>query len=190
VTASISATASGGMGYFNFTRSPSSLFTVRQTLFDVGQATLLQEHTQALSVRQAIAQSRKSRGLLDIILRRGPPPFKPTYNYRSDGSACRIFGTVTVKKVTGKQFHMVKVIMCSHYLLPANLHVTTLGHGYTSRQHVDHSCEPALVLGERYKKKTDQFCSDEFVTRYHRVFLWPILSGNCPAIRQFFRAYS
>ncbi|KAF9790324.1 DUF1692-domain-containing protein [Thelephora terrestris] len=91
------------------------------TLFDIGQATLLQEHTQALSVRQAIAQSRKSRGLLDTILRRDPPPFKPTYNYRPDGSACRIFGTVTVKKVT------------------ANLHVTTLGHGYTSRQHVDHS---------------------------------------------------
>ncbi|KAF9650210.1 DUF1692-domain-containing protein [Thelephora ganbajun] len=91
------------------------------TLFDVGQATLLQEHTQALSARQAIAQSRKSRGLLDTILRRDPPAFKPTYNYRPDGSACRIFGTVTVKKVT------------------ANLHVTTLGHGYTSHQHVDHS---------------------------------------------------
>lgn len=106
MTASISAMVSRGMGYFNFINSPNRPLTVRQTLFDVGQATLLQEHTQALSARQAIAQSRKSRGILDAILRRDPPAFKPTYNYRPDGSACRIFGTVIVKKVTGKPFNL------------------------------------------------------------------------------------
>ena len=100
---------SGGTGYLNAVHSSGHLLTVCQTLFDVGQATLLQEHTQALSVRQAIAQSRKSRGLLDTILRRDPPAFKPTYNYRPDGSACRIFGTVTVKKVTGIRFRLSKV---------------------------------------------------------------------------------
>lgn len=140
MTDSTSVTVSGGMGCFLFVHSPDRLLTVPQTQFDVGQATLLQEHTQALSARQAIAQSRKSRGLLDTVLRRDPPAFKPTYNYRPDGSACRIFGTVTVKKVTGERFYLVKIIICLHCPLPANLHVTTLGHGYTSHQHVDHSC--------------------------------------------------
>lgn len=108
MTDSISAMVSGGMGYFHLISSPKCVLTVRQTLFDVGQATLLQEHTQALSARQAIAQSRKSRGLLDTILRRDPPAFGPTYNYHPDGSACRIYGTVAVKKVTGKQSSGVK----------------------------------------------------------------------------------
>lgn len=107
-TDSTSATVSVGTGYFHSIHSPRCLLTVRQTLFDVGQATLLQEHTQALSVRQAIAQSRKSRGFLDTILRREAPAFKPTYNYRPDGSACRIYGTVAVKKVTGKRLQPAK----------------------------------------------------------------------------------
>lgn len=37
-----------------------------------------------------------------------------------DGPACRIYGSVNVKKVT------------------ANLHITTLGHGYMSYEHTDH----------------------------------------------------
>lgn len=113
VTGSISAMVSGGMGYFRFVHSPDCLLMICQTQFDVGQATLLQEHTQALSARQAIAQSRKSRGLLDTILRRDPPAFKPTYNYHPDGSACRIFGTVTVKKVTGKGLYSMEITHCS-----------------------------------------------------------------------------
>lgn len=155
MTASISAMVSGGMGYFFFIHSPDCLLTVRQTLFDVGQATLLQEHTQALSARQAVTQSRKSRGLLDTILRRDPPAYKPTYNYRPDGSACRIFGTVTVKKVTGKRVHLTNVTICSLCSLPANLHVTTLGHGYTSRQHVDHSRSSDFSIGR--EGKADRF---------------------------------
>jgi hypothetical protein len=109
-TASTSAAVSEEMGCFYRANSWAFLLTVCQTLFDVGQATLLQEHTQALSVRQAVAQSRNSRGLLDTVLRRDPPPFKPTYNHRPDGSACRIFGTVGVKKVTGGGFHSVETI--------------------------------------------------------------------------------
>ena len=105
----ISAMVSGGMGYFHLIYSPDCPLTFCQTLFDVSQATLLQEHTQALSARQAIAQSRNSRGFLDTILRRDSPAFKPTYNYLPDGSACRIFGTVTVKKVTGNRFRLAKI---------------------------------------------------------------------------------
>ncbi|KAH9902360.1 DUF1692-domain-containing protein [Cubamyces lactineus] len=90
------------------------------TKFDIGQATTLKEHAAALSARQAVAQSRSSRGFFDVLLRRPGNRYKPTYNYQPDGSACRVFGTITAKRVT------------------ANLHVTTLGHGYASSQHVDH----------------------------------------------------
>jgi len=91
------------------------------TLFDIGQATALKEHAEALTARQAIAESRKSRGFLSGLFRRSQDLYKPTYNYVADGSACRIYGSLTVKRVT------------------ANLHITTLGHGYSSNVHVDHS---------------------------------------------------
>ncbi|KAI0833861.1 DUF1692-domain-containing protein [Trametes gibbosa] len=90
------------------------------TKFDIGQATSLKEHAEALSARQAVAQSRSSRGFFDVLLRRASNSYKPTYNYQADGSACRVFGTITAKRVT------------------ANLHITTLGHGYASHTHVDH----------------------------------------------------
>ncbi|KAF8836758.1 DUF1692-domain-containing protein [Paxillus ammoniavirescens] len=89
------------------------------TTFDIGQATTLQEHAKALSARQAVAQSRRSRGVFSFF-KRGEPDFRPTYNHQTDGDACRIYGSLTVKKVT------------------ANLHVTTLGHGYSSHAHVPH----------------------------------------------------
>ncbi|KIK95031.1 hypothetical protein PAXRUDRAFT_33197 [Paxillus rubicundulus Ve08.2h10] len=89
------------------------------TIFDIGQATTLQEHAKALSARQAVAQSRRSRGLFSFF-KRGEPDFRPTYNHQADSDACRIYGSLTVKKVT------------------ANLHVTTLGHGYSSYTHVPH----------------------------------------------------
>ncbi|CAL1715892.1 unnamed protein product [Somion occarium] len=90
------------------------------TLFDVGQATTLQEHAAALSAQQAVAQSRNSRGFFDAFFRKSKPAYMPTYNYQPSGTACRVYGTIPVKKVT------------------ANLHITTLGHGYASAQHVDH----------------------------------------------------
>lgn len=49
--------------------------------------------------------------------------FKKTDHIVKDGPACRIFGSMEVKKVTG------------------NLHITTLGHGYWSWEHTDHSRE-------------------------------------------------
>ncbi|EIW83563.1 DUF1692-domain-containing protein [Coniophora puteana RWD-64-598 SS2] len=90
------------------------------TLFDIGQATSLKEHAKMLSAQQAVSQSRKSRGFFSWF-KRSKAEFRPTYNHQPDGSACRIYGTLAVKKVT------------------ANLHVTTLGHGYTSHMHVDHT---------------------------------------------------
>ncbi|TFK21476.1 endoplasmic reticulum-golgi intermediate compartment protein 2 [Coprinopsis marcescibilis] len=91
------------------------------TVFDVGQATALKEHAEALSASQAVAQSRRSRGWLSTIFGQKKTQFKPTYNHQADGSACRIWGTTFVKRVT------------------ANLHITTLGHGYASYEHVDHT---------------------------------------------------
>lgn len=71
------------------------------TLFDIGQATALQEHAAALSVRQAVAQSRRSRGFFATLFRKVNDGYRPTYNYQPDGSACRVYGTIEVKKVTG-----------------------------------------------------------------------------------------
>ncbi|KAF9557098.1 DUF1692-domain-containing protein [Agrocybe pediades] len=91
-------------------------------LFDVGQATALKEHAAALSASQAVAQSRKSRGVFAWLFgRKKENKFKPTLTHTADGSACRITGTLVVKRVT------------------ANLHITTLGHGYASYEHVDHN---------------------------------------------------
>ncbi|PCH42691.1 DUF1692-domain-containing protein [Wolfiporia cocos MD-104 SS10] len=98
----------------------SSGFRRDGTKFDIGQATTLKEHAAALSAQQAVAQSRKSRGLFSTLFRRNTPQYRPTYNYEKGGRACRIYGTVTAKKVT------------------ANLHITTVGHGYASRHHVEH----------------------------------------------------
>ena len=72
------------------------------TLFDIGQATALKEHAAVLSARQAIAQSRKSRGLFATLLRKNTDGYRPTYNFTPAGNACRIYGSVFVKKVTGK----------------------------------------------------------------------------------------
>ncbi|KIY42996.1 endoplasmic reticulum-derived transport vesicle ERV46 [Fistulina hepatica ATCC 64428] len=90
------------------------------TRFDIGQATSLREHAEALSAQQAVSQSRQSRGFLSFF-RRSQNAFHPTPHYEADNSACRIYGSIEVKKVT------------------ANLHVTTLGHGYASYEHVDHN---------------------------------------------------
>jgi hypothetical protein len=91
------------------------------TLFDIGQATSLKAHTEMLSARQALAQSRKSRGLFSFFGVGSKPGFKPTFNHQPHADACRIYGSLTVKRVT------------------ANLHITTLGHGYSSYEHVDHN---------------------------------------------------
>lgn len=47
--------------------------------------------------------------------------FKKTSHIVPDGPACRIYGSMAAKKVTG------------------NLHITTLGHGYWSFEHTDHA---------------------------------------------------
>lgn len=62
---------------------------------------LPREHANALSVNQAVAQSRKSRGIFAWLFWNSKPNFRPRYNYKSDGSACRIVGSLTVKRVTG-----------------------------------------------------------------------------------------
>ncbi|KAJ7816527.1 DUF1692-domain-containing protein [Mycena olivaceomarginata] len=92
------------------------------TKFDVGQATTLKAHSQALSARQAVAQSRNSRGFFSTMFQwANPEPYMPRYKHEPDARGCRVSGQVEVKKVT------------------ANLHITTLGHGYASHEHVDHS---------------------------------------------------
>ncbi|KAF8514551.1 endoplasmic reticulum-derived transport vesicle ERV46, partial [Hysterangium stoloniferum] len=90
--------------------------------FDVGQATRLKQYgdNKMLSAPQAVSQSRRSRGFFSFW-RVPKAEFRPTYNYEPDASACRVYGSLEVRKVT------------------ANLHITTLGHGYASREHTDHA---------------------------------------------------
>lgn len=122
----------------------SSGFRRDGTLFDIGQATALKEHAAALSARQAVAQSRKSRGFFSTLFRKSVDGYRPTFNHQPSGGACRIYGSIPVKKVTGKG-HPARIAetsdYCTHWLPQANLHITTLGHGYASHQHVDHKCD-------------------------------------------------
>ncbi|KAG8695471.1 hypothetical protein FRC08_007817 [Ceratobasidium sp. 394] len=93
------------------------------TLFDIGQAHTLQNMKTSASPQEVVSASKRSqRGLFDSFKKKkDTPAFRPTYNHVPDASACRIYGTVVVKKVT------------------ANLHITTLGHGYSSYEHTDHN---------------------------------------------------
>ncbi|KAH9010098.1 hypothetical protein EDB83DRAFT_2530949 [Lactarius deliciosus] len=70
-------------------------------LRDVVDATTLKEHAEALTVRRANAESRKSRGFLADLFRRSQDLYKPTYNHVRDGSACRIHGSLAVKRIGG-----------------------------------------------------------------------------------------
>lgn len=91
------------------------------TTFDLEQAKKLQDDAEIRA--SVIPQTRQTRGLLATLFRGGRSDFKPTYNHGASDDACRIYGTIVTKKVT------------------ANLHITTLGHGYASTVHVDHKCE-------------------------------------------------
>jgi len=88
----------------------SDEFTKDGTTFEIGQAHRLQ------SIKDAQSYSA-SRMLRDA---RGKSSFKKTAHLVVDGPACRIYGAMLVKKVTG------------------NLHITTLGHGYMSWEHTEH----------------------------------------------------
>lgn len=81
------------------------------TTFEIGQAHVI-HNIDDLSDKSA------SRMIKDARSRR---QFAKTRHPIEEGPACRIYGSMDVKKVTG------------------NLHVTTLGHGYLSWEHTDHA---------------------------------------------------
>jgi len=97
-----------------------------------------------IAAREIVAQSRRSRGLFAWLWNgMQARSFPPTYNYRPDGSACRVYGSVEVKKVTGVVLPCYSSSLGDSFAFvdKANLHITTLGHGYAGREHTDHSCE-------------------------------------------------
>ncbi|POY76457.1 hypothetical protein BMF94_0658 [Rhodotorula taiwanensis] len=81
------------------------------TVFDLGQAKELQSG-------KGVSGTSASRMIRDS---RGRRVFGKTKLLQENGPACRIYGSMEVKKVTG------------------NLHITTLGHGYMSWEHTDHA---------------------------------------------------
>lgn len=103
-----------------------------QTKFDPGKAisSALSPHPSsasdiiAASRRRTPNQRRRLNGIQRLFSlgpkKKRQPAYRPTTDKQPDGPACRIYGSVRVKKVT------------------ANLHITTLGHGYMSFEHTDH----------------------------------------------------
>lgn len=110
------------------------------TTFEVGRATSMNPSQPTAPsahkiIRDAHRSPRPGKSLshtstkrrtlsgISALFSRSPNPhsaYRPTRNLVQDGPACRIYGSVGVKKVT------------------ANLHITTLGHGYMSWEHTDH----------------------------------------------------
>ncbi|KZT51802.1 DUF1692-domain-containing protein [Calocera cornea HHB12733] len=94
------------------------------TLFDARQATNILTAYEDYSAQQMVREAKTRRGrigIFDWLRRRQPEVFQPTFNHVQDGSACRVYGSMEVKRVQ------------------ANLHITTLGHGYHSGEHTDHA---------------------------------------------------
>lgn len=101
-----------------------SEFTKDGTTFEIGHADRLDAMPRTeVSVGKTISAARKKP-----LYRKKPKnrkfsrqvAFQKTAHIVKDGPACRIYGSMEVKRVTG------------------NLHITTLGHGYLSFEHTDH----------------------------------------------------
>lgn len=101
-----------------------SEFTKDGTTFEIGHADRLDAMPrEEVSVGKTIDKARKRP-----FYRKKPKNkkfskqvgFQKTAHIVQDGPACRIYGSMEVKRVTG------------------NLHITTLGHGYLSMEHTDH----------------------------------------------------
>ncbi|GAA5909749.1 Erv41p [Sporobolomyces salmoneus] len=89
----------------------SDEFKKEGTTFEIGTARILEN----LRTRPELSASEMLKGS------KGKRQFAKTKKIVENGPACRIFGSMDVKKVTG------------------NLHITTLGHGYMSWEHTDHA---------------------------------------------------
>ncbi|KAK9893650.1 DUF1692-domain-containing protein [Cystobasidium minutum MCA 4210] len=89
----------------------SEEFKKEGTTFEIGQAQRIR-NLEDLGDQSASSMLRASKAR---------KKFDSTKRIVKDGPACRIYGMMEVKRVTG------------------NLHVTTLGHGYMSWEHTDHS---------------------------------------------------
>ncbi|KAG6841160.1 hypothetical protein C0991_001288 [Blastosporella zonata] len=76
--------------------------------FDTEQASNFIAHSQALSVQQAVSQSRKSRGLFSFF-QRAKSITQPGYKHEASAEACRVWGTLAVKRVTEMNLsHIIK----------------------------------------------------------------------------------
>lgn len=103
-----------------------SEFTKDGTTFEIGHADRLDAMPrQEISAEKTINAARRRPS---VLYRKKPQnkkfskqqAFRKTAHVVPEGPACRIYGSMEVKRVTG------------------NLHITTLGHGYLSFEHTDH----------------------------------------------------
>ncbi|EPQ30923.1 uncharacterized protein PFL1_01821 [Pseudozyma flocculosa PF-1] len=102
-------------------------FTKDGTTFEIGHAGRLDALPMPdLSVDKTISAAKRKSFLPSYSKRpqnkkfHKQPAFQKTAHVVQDGPACRIYGSMEVKRVSG------------------NLHITTLGHGYGSFEHTAH----------------------------------------------------
>ena len=99
---------------------------------------LIREYAEALNARQVLAEFRQSRGVLPSIFRRSEDLYKSTHNHDKDGSACHIYDCFSSRELL-VHLRAFRVRPSLKRPRPANLHVTALGHSYSSHIQVEHS---------------------------------------------------
>ena len=57
----------------------------------------------------------------------------------------------------------------------ANLHITTIGHGYASYEHVDHTSRLRTIMSDSIR---DKLLRNEPLTHHHGIFFWLFLPRN------------
>jgi hypothetical protein len=108
---------------------------------------------------------------------------------------CTSLPTITTKMVARAvsmvRFLSRELLVCLHAVRTrhssirpclANLHVTSLGHGYSSHIHVDHSRKLPAPLVKTYFHRLHSY---EHVSRYYRIFIRQAFPRDHPTARQF-----
>ncbi|KAH8979567.1 DUF1692-domain-containing protein [Lactarius akahatsu] len=118
----------------------------RYTLFDIGQATTLKEHAEDPHRTASNCRVPQVAWFL-ALFRRSQDLYKPTYNHVRDGSACRIMARLPSRGIS------------------ANLHITTLGHGYSSFTVMNLSHRSLQPLDNSFEITHDEFVAYQYYLR-------------------------
>jgi hypothetical protein len=147
-------------------------------------------HSAALSASQVVAQSRSSRGFFATIFRWTPYVFRPRYRHKPHGTACRISGSMEVKKVTGASgsVHSEQQTCCStgdFVIQPTSISLLA----DTDMQVPRIQITAVRILSRLWPPHSLTFVfvtnSHESVPCHHGILFWAILSRYNSATRLF-----